>query len=44
MLPDDYIRKMRQDIGEVEDQVEAKSHYEPFPDDSTAPDDDDQHA
>ena len=41
MLPDDYIRKMKQDLGEVEAQVEAKTRYEPFPDDSPPPSDDD---
>jgi len=33
MLPDDYLRKMRQDIGEVEAQVEAETRCEPGPDD-----------
>jgi hypothetical protein len=37
MLPDDYNRKMKQDMGDVEDQVEAKSRYEPFPDDDPPP-------
>jgi len=32
MLPDDYIRKMKQDLEEVEAQVEAKTRYEPDPD------------
>ena len=38
-LPDDYLRKMKQDIKEVEAQVEARARYEPFPDDHL-PDDD----
>jgi hypothetical protein len=32
MLPDDYIRKMKQDLSEVEAQVESKTRYEPDPD------------
>jgi hypothetical protein len=40
MLPDVYIRKMRQDLEEVQAQVESKTRYEPFPDDSPPPDDD----
>jgi hypothetical protein len=31
MLPDDYIRKMKQDLSEVEAQVESKTRYEPDP-------------
>jgi hypothetical protein len=31
MLPDDYIRKMKQDLAEVEAQVESKTRYEPDP-------------
>ena len=31
MLPDDYIRKMKQDPSEVEAQVESKTRYEPTP-------------
>ena len=31
MLPDDYIRKMKQDLAEVEAQVESKTRYEPEP-------------
>ena len=27
MLPDDYLRKMKQDLGEVEAQVEAETCY-----------------
>jgi hypothetical protein len=42
MLPDDYIRKMKQDLAEVEAQVESKTRYEPDPDFSPAPPDDDQ--
>jgi hypothetical protein len=40
MLPDDYIRKMKQALGEVEAKVEAETHYEPDPDFSPPPDDD----
>ena len=40
MLPDDYLRKMKQDLSEVEAQVEAKTRYEPFPDDDPPSDDD----
>ena len=32
MLPDDYLRKMKQDLGEVEAQVVSKTRYEPDPD------------
>ena len=39
MLPDNYIRKMKQDLSELEDQVEAKTRYEPDPDLSPPPDD-----
>jgi len=40
MLPDDYIRKMKQELSELEAQVEAKTRYEPDPDFSPQPDDD----
>jgi len=40
MLPDNYIRKMKQDIGVVEAKVEAETRYEPDPDFSPPPDDD----
>jgi hypothetical protein len=40
MLPDDHIRKMKQNPKAVEDQVGARSRYEPDPDVSAAPDDD----
>jgi hypothetical protein len=40
MLPDDYIRKMKQDLAEVEAQVESKTRYEPDPD--ASPRDDEQ--
>ena len=40
MLPDDYLRKMKQDLSEVEAQVESKTSYEPDPDFSPPPDDD----
>jgi uncharacterized OsmC-like protein len=29
MLPDDYLRKMKQDLSEVEAQVEAETRREP---------------
>jgi hypothetical protein len=44
MLPDDYLRKLKQDLREVEAQVEAKTHHEPDPDAPPPPDDDDQPA
>jgi len=31
-LPDDYLRKLKQDLSEVEAQVESETHYEPDPD------------
>ena len=31
-MPDDYIRKLKQDLSEVEAQVESKTRYEPDPD------------
>jgi hypothetical protein len=31
MLPDDCIRKMKQDLAEVEAHVESKTRYEPDP-------------
>ena len=40
MLPDDYLRKMKQDLSELEAQVESKTRYEPVSDDP--PPDDDQ--
>ena len=40
-LPDDYLRKMKQDLGELEAKVEAKTRYEPDPD-APPPFDDDQ--
>ena len=39
MLPDDYLRKMRQDLSEVEAQVEAETRCEPVMDDPPPPDD-----
>jgi hypothetical protein len=39
-LPDDYIRKMKQDLSEVEAQVESRTRYEPDPD--ASPRDDEQ--
>jgi len=43
MLPDDYQRKLKQDLSEVEAQVEAETRYEPVLDDPP-PSDDDQTA
>ena len=40
MLPDDYLRKLKQQLGEVEAQVESETRYEPDPDFSPPPDDD----
>lgn len=40
MLPDDYIRKMKQGLEEVEAKFEAETRYEPNPDFSPLPDDD----
>jgi hypothetical protein len=37
MLPDDYIRKMKQGLAEVEAQIESKTRYEPDPDFSPRP-------
>ncbi|MBN2465466.1 hypothetical protein JXD38_07570 [candidate division WOR-3 bacterium] len=44
MLPDDYLRKLKQDLAEVEAQVEAETRYEPFPDDGSPPPADDSSA
>ena len=41
MLPDDYLRKLKQDLSELEAQVESKTRYEPA-DDAPPPDDEDQ--
>ena len=41
MLPDDYLRKMKQDLAEVEAQVRAEIRYEPDPDFSPPTEDDD---
>jgi hypothetical protein len=38
MLPDDYIRKMKQDASEVEAQVESKTRRERVLDDRPASD------
>ncbi len=35
MLPDDYLRKLKQDLSEVE----AETRYEPVPDDPPPSDD-----
>ena len=39
-LPDDYLRKLKQDLGELEAEVEAETRYEPIPDDAPPPEDD----
>ena len=39
MLPD-YLRKMKQDLSEVEAQVEAETRYKPVLDDPPPPEDD----
>jgi len=44
MLPDDYLRKLKQDLSEVEAQIEAETRYEPDPDFSPPPSDDAQSA
>jgi hypothetical protein len=31
-LPDDYLRKLKQDLAEAEAMVESKTRYEPAPD------------
>jgi len=41
MLPDDCIRKMKQDLGEVEAEVEAKTRNEPDSDSFPPQDTDD---
>ncbi len=37
MLPDDYLRKLKQDLSEVEAQVKSETHYEPDLDSSVPP-------
>jgi len=32
MLPDDYLRKLKQDLAEADAMVESKTRYEPDPD------------
>jgi hypothetical protein len=39
-LPDDYIRKMKQDLAEADAMVESKTRYVPDPDFSPPPSDD----
>jgi hypothetical protein len=39
MLPDDYLRKLKRDLSEVEAQVEAETRSEPVMDDPPPPDD-----
>jgi hypothetical protein len=39
MLPDDYLRKLKQDLSEVEAQVESETRYEPVLDDPPPSDD-----
>ena len=41
MLPDDYLRKMKQDLAEVEAQVESKTRRVPIFEDDPPPDYDD---
>ncbi len=41
ILPDNYIRKLKQDLNELDAQVESKTRYEPDPDFSPPPSDDD---
>ena len=38
MLPDDYLRKLKQDLSEVEAQVETETCYEPVLVDPPPPD------
>ncbi len=38
MLPDDYLRKMKQDLAEMESLVESKTRYEPIIEDDPPPD------
>jgi len=40
MLPDDYLRKLKQGLEEVETQVKDETRYEPDADFSPPPDDD----
>ncbi len=37
MLPDNYLWKMKQDLSEVETQVEAETRYKPVLDDPRRP-------
>ena len=37
MLPDNYLQKMKQDLCEVEAQVEAETRYKPVLDDPPPP-------
>jgi hypothetical protein len=41
LLPDNYIRKMKQELAEVEAQIESKTRREPDSDVLPQPDDDD---
>ena len=40
MLPDNYIKKMKQDIRELEAQIESKTRLIPFFEDDPPPDSD----
>ena len=40
MLPDDFLRNMRQHLAEADAMVESKTRREPDPDFSPPPDDD----
>jgi hypothetical protein len=37
MLPDDYFRRMKQDLAEADAMVQSKTRYEPDPDFSPRP-------
>ena len=37
LLPDDYLRKMKQDLAEAEEVAEASTRYEPDPNYSPPP-------
>jgi len=39
LLPDNYLRKMKQDLAEAEEQVETETRYVPVLDDPPPPDD-----
>jgi hypothetical protein len=39
ILSDDYLRKLKQQLGEIEARVESETHYDPDPDAPPHPDD-----